>query len=43
MSVKIENEESKPVNNELAEQDLNSVSGGAIPTPVNGQITDAIT
>ncbi len=25
---------------ELSKKDLNKVSGGAMPTPVNGQITD---
>ncbi|MBL6935776.1 MAG: hypothetical protein ISR48_10230 [Alphaproteobacteria bacterium] len=28
---------------ELSSEDLNQVSGGAIPTPVNGQITDIVT
>lgn len=27
----------------LSEKDLNKVSGGAFPTPVNGQITDIVT
>ena len=43
MSKKIENDDFKPVNSELSDKELDEVSGGVIPTPVNGQITDAIT
>ena len=43
MSKKIEKDDFKPVNSELSDKDLDEVSGGVIPTPVNGQITDAIT
>ena len=38
-----EKEEPKPVNSELSDKELDSVSGGTYPTPVNDQITDAVT
>jgi bacteriocin-like protein len=43
MNKKIEKEEPAPVNSELSDKELDSVSGGAIPTSVNSQITDAVT
>lgn len=43
MDEKMKKDDLKPVNSELSDKDLDEVSGGVIPTPVNGQITDAIT
>ena len=43
MSKDTEKEKPKPLEDEMAEKELADVSGGCIPTPVNGQITDAIT
>lgn len=32
-----------PVHGEMAESELHQISGGAFPTAVNSQITDAVT
>ena len=36
-------EEQNQVNKDLQDRDLDNVSGGAFPTAVNDQITDAVT
>lgn len=42
-TTKTDKEELTWKNGEVQDSDLNDVTGGAIPTPVNGQITDSIT
>lgn len=40
---KKKNEKKKKAKGALSQKQLDKVSGGAIPTPVNGQITDSVT
>lgn len=36
-------DKSKAENGKLSDDQIEDVSGGAMPTPVNGQITDSVT